>query len=638
MGKIWIAGVGFDVDAKVVRWDDGPKFNARSEFCINPHQTCGNGGRFPYSEKKPVSRSNRVARRPALRSLGDNPTMSAAQAVVRQFILHHDGCPDAASCFNVLHNERGLSCHFLLDNDGTIYQTLDLAWMGFHAAGFNAYSVGIEMSNRGDAKKWPTFYSKKGQARETTTCRIHDHTYLAFQYTKQQYEALEKLVRGLARALPNMPIDYPQQSPGYQAWGEITNANTYAGLLGHYHTTRRKWDPGPFDFKAFCENARGSKCFPVRFASDTEPDVPDDTEDLREAADKLWARNEQKADAGFFPVGPYGEHRLWHGGIHLAGTKGEPVYAVLPGRVMAVRQGGTSGVGSTNFVLMRHDLTVGDATIRFFSLYFHLSDESGGDDVPVWMQGDSWNQNKTRGRVALIDEPLKGRDVVGHIGLAGPDRKPQFHFEIFAAREVAGEVQKNVFTAIDGTAGGRFSMSKQINDAIDTNPKDGQLSRRELLDFFSSNSDSRLARYYATLHVSEWIDSPSWTEALSLAAEFKNVKSRDIEQLVADQITPTLWWDDRVAKHAKLPRDGVVYHYNPIAFVKFINEKLQEANILADVGLGAFDEKDAKEQPPDVLGDIDDVDGDSFVDESELKEEDFGQDLTLEDLASGFPE
>ena len=30
---------------------------------------------------------------------------------------------------SVLQNERGLSCHFLLDNDGTIYQTLDLALM-----------------------------------------------------------------------------------------------------------------------------------------------------------------------------------------------------------------------------------------------------------------------------------------------------------------------------------------------------------------------------------------------------------------------------------------------------------------------------------------------------------------------------
>lgn len=638
MGKVWIAGVGFDVEATVVRWDEGPGFNARSEFCINPHHVCGNGGRFPYSEKKPVNRSNRMARRPALRSLGDNPTLSAAQGVIRQFVLHHDGCPDAETCFNVLHNERGLSCHFLLDNNGVIYQTLDMAYMAFHAAGFNAHSVGIEMSNRGDAKRFPTYYDKGGRIkRDKVTCRIHGHTYLAFEYTEAQYAALEALVRGLARALPNMPIDFPQSSPGAQAWEEIPNAKSYAGLLGHYHTTRRKWDPGPFDFKGFCERTRGGKCFPVKFAKDKPPDVPNDTEELREAADKLWARNEQRAEAGFFPVGPYGEHRLWHGGIHIAGNTGEPVHAVFPGRVMAVRQGGTSNVGSTNFVLMRHDLTIGEATIRFFSLYFHLQTEVGGDEV-AWMQGETWNKNKGSGRVILIDEPLKGRDVIGHIGLAGPDRKPQFHFEIFSAREVTGPIQNSVFTPIDGTAGGRFSTSKLINDPIDKDPKDGELSRRELLTFYSSGADSRLARYYATLHVSEWIANPDWTEALSLAPEFSNLEKRDVEQLVKDQIKPTLWWDDRVSKHAKLPRDGVVYHYNPIAFVKFINEKLQEANILADVGLGAFDVKDAKEQPPDVLGDIDDVDGEFFVDESELEQEDFGQDLTLEDLANGFPE
>jgi hypothetical protein len=224
---------------------------------------------------------------------------------------------------------------------------------------------------------------------------------------------------------------------------------------------------------------------------------------------------------------------------------------------MAVRQGGTSNVGSTNFVLMRHDLTVGDVTIRFYALYFHLEDESSGEDV-VWMQGDDWKKNKGRGRTVLIDEPVKGRDIIGHIGLAGPDRKPQFHFEIFSAKEVTAGIQKTVFTPIDGTAGGRFSISKQVNDAIDTDPRDGELSRRELLNFFSSNNDSRLARYYATLHVSEWTESPSWTEALSLAPEFSSLKKAEIEQLVNDQIKPTLWWDDRVSKHAKLPRDGVV--------------------------------------------------------------------------------
>jgi N-acetyl-anhydromuramyl-L-alanine amidase AmpD len=643
MGKIWVAGVGFEVDAKVVRWDQGPGFNARAEACIRSHQSCP-GGVLPYSRKKPVSRRNRTALRPSLRSLRDNPSLSAAQAVIRQFVLHHDGCPDAASCFNVLHNERGLSCHFLLDNDGTIYQTLDLAFMAFHAAGFNANSIGIEMSNRGDAKAWPSFYATRGQARDVTTCRIHGHTYLAFEYTDAQHKALAALVRGLSRALPNMPIDYPQESPGYQAWGELPGAHSYAGLLGHYHTTRRKWDPGPFDFKKFCESVRGRLSFPLALAKGEQPDVPDDTEELRAAADQLYIANEQRAEAGFFPVGPYGEHRLWHGGVHLSASKGDPVYAPFAGRVMAVRQGGTSGVGSTNFVLMRHDMAVGPRTIRFFTLYFHLADEKGttprggSDGTPGWMESETWKLEKSPRDVILIDEPVEGGDVIGHVGLAGPDLRPQVHFEVFAAEEVTGMIQPGVFTIVDGTAGGRFSTAKAVNESIDIDPSDGKLSRRELLEFFTSNSDRNLARYYGTLHVSEWIASPSWVDSLKLAPEFSGISDQELQALVGDQITPTLWWSDRVAQHAKLPRDGVVYHYNAVTFVKFINEKLQEANALTDVGLGAFDVRDAKERPADVLGDIEDVDGESFVDESELEAEDFGQDLTLEDLANGFPE
>jgi hypothetical protein len=31
---------------------------------------------------------------------------------VKQFVIHHDGCTSADMCFNVLHNERRLSCRF----------------------------------------------------------------------------------------------------------------------------------------------------------------------------------------------------------------------------------------------------------------------------------------------------------------------------------------------------------------------------------------------------------------------------------------------------------------------------------------------------------------------------------------------
>jgi N-acetyl-anhydromuramyl-L-alanine amidase AmpD len=640
MGKIYIAGVAFEVEANVVPWFEGARWDARQNRCIMPSHPC-EGGTLPFSDKMTSNRVNRTALRPLLRAEGDRPTLKGAQAVIKQFVLHHDGCPSAAVCWNVLHNERGLSCHFLLDNDGTIFQTLDLAYMAFHAAGFNAGSIGIEISNRGDAKKEPGFYAQRRQSRDVATCRIHGHTYLAFEYTKAQYAALGGLVRGLTRALPNLPIDYPQSSPGAQAWGALGDPRGYSGLLGHYHTTTRKWDPGPFDFKKFCEGLRGRRSFFVAAGAGDKAEVPDDGDALRAGADAQYKLNEADGDAGFFPVGPYGEHRLWHGGVHLFAKKGAAVHAPFAGRIVAVRVGGGSPVGSTAFVLMRHDMAIGPASVRFWSLAMHLEDEAGREGqagAPPWLSSAGWKQARAPGQVVLLDEPVAAGDVVGRVGLAGPSasRRAQVHVEIFADDEIAGRIKPGVFQPIDGTSGGRFVDDATVLAAIDRAPKDGRLSRRELLDFFRS-SERSLARFYATLHVSEWIASPSWLDALALSPDFAGTSKDDLAALIDEQITPTLWWTDAVARHAKLPRDGVVYHYNPIAFLAFVNQRMLEARLLADVGVGAFRASDAAEKPADVLGDIDDVAGDSFVDPSELVEEDLGHDLGLEDLAEGFP-
>jgi murein DD-endopeptidase MepM/ murein hydrolase activator NlpD len=543
-------------------------------------------------------------------------------------------------CFNVLHNERGLSVHFLLDNDGTIYQTVDLAFMAFHAAGFNANSIGVEMCNRGDAKQWPEFYRQRGQKRDVTTCRIHGHTYLAFDYTAAQYDALKALARGLVRALPNLPLEYPQESPGYQSWAVLPGVRGYAGLLGHYHTTTRKWDPGPFDFKKFCLSIRGRMSFPIPVRGD-KSEVPEDSEALRDACAELFRKNEVEGQAGFFPLGPNGETRLWHGGVHLPAAAGTPVHAPFAGRALVARMGGVSAVGSTNFVLLRHDMSLGPRPIRFYSLYFHLADEREGDkDAPRWLDSADWRRSAAPGRVVLLDEPVEAGDVIGRVGMAGPDdlRGPQVHVEVFAADEVTGQVQAGVFQVLDGTSGGRFLTDRALLDSIDGDPRDGKISRRELADFFHSSADRNLARYYAALHVSEWTPNPPWVDALADSPDFRGVPRAELAQLVEEQIQPTLWWTEAVARHAHLPRDGVVYHYNPIAFVQFVNQKLQEANVLTDVGVGAFSAAEAREKPKDVLGDIDDEAGESFVDPSEIEEQDLRHDLGLAELADGFPE
>ena len=71
------------------------------------------------------------------------------QQVVDQFVIHFDVCGTSRRCFEVLQDKRGLSVHFMLDIDGTIYQTLDVKEAAWHATIANGRSIGIEIANIG---------------------------------------------------------------------------------------------------------------------------------------------------------------------------------------------------------------------------------------------------------------------------------------------------------------------------------------------------------------------------------------------------------------------------------------------------------------------------------------------------------
>jgi hypothetical protein len=295
-GNLIIGGKWFNVDAPIVNWHENG-WDATSLNCFStktdPRPDCkyGLGGQIPYSLPGGLQYTNRYSTRAPLRTAafnnGYNPTYEAAKAVIKKFVIHFDGCATADMCFSVLQNERGLSVHFLLDNDGTIYQTLDLALMSFHAAEFNNDSIGVELCSRGDARTDQHYYDRAVYKREAKPCRINGHTILGWDYTKEQYEAMDMLAKVLLRLLPNIPADYPQTSPGVQNWDTMPQAAVFGfnGYLGHYHCTDNKWDPGPWDFKAFIKKMRGAFCFPVfpKGAPEKDQDkpvIPSDTGDL----------------------------------------------------------------------------------------------------------------------------------------------------------------------------------------------------------------------------------------------------------------------------------------------------------------------------------------------------------------------
>ncbi len=658
MGYLMIGGEPVqDMGPTYKTWEE-TGWDATFEGCVQATQ-CGPGqGAYAADAKNKGLR--RYALRPSLRRVKDvkHPPMDAVQKSIKKFVLHHDGLDSSRLCWHVLHNERGLSCHFLIDNDGTIHQTLDLAYMGFHAAKYNIDSIGVEFCNRGDYRKDPDFYKKRGLTRTTKLCKINDHTIEAWDYTPQQYAAMIELAAVLVRHLPELPLEYPTE-PGsskplwgtlgpVDAVGDSFPAMDFRGYIAHYHLTRRKWDPGPFDFKVFIDKLRGQRSFPLwmpgmvkvgerpLIPSDPSPDVA--AKKIIDETAKYTQHNEAQAGGGFFPVGPWGATRLWHGGIHLPADKDSPVHAPFAGRVVAARTDASSTIGSTNFVLLRHDLNIGKP-IRFFSLYMHLANEAAGDTAPKWLGAKIKRELDGTRSVWGYDHPVEAGEVIGHVGVVGPDdlSAAQVHFEIFSRDELfRGDPE---WQMVDGAAGFRFCDVEEINSLID-NDKDGRLSRAELLEFYAGGEVTDDLRKLVTYHVSEWTDEPSWSEELAKSwLDFrKRSKAKiqtndaddedlDIGALVADQLDPFIWWTEPVAAALGLPKDGTVYHYHPMRFIEKINLRL------LDRGGQVIDPSAA--QLVDTTKITDDGHGDNMFEEAiEKKIDDLH--LTIEDLEKGW--
>jgi len=200
------------------------------------------------------------------------------QRVVDQFVIHFDVCGTSRQCFKVLHDMRDLSVHFMLDLDGTLYQTLDLKERAWHATSSNSRSVGIEIANMGaypaDGKNpFAEWYAKEpdGQTRITIPAAYGDggirtkdfvghparpepivgtiqgQELIQYDFTPQQYRALIKLTATLCKALPQIKCDYPKDAAGQLVRKKLPDAELkrYQGVLGHFHIQTDKVDPGP---------------------------------------------------------------------------------------------------------------------------------------------------------------------------------------------------------------------------------------------------------------------------------------------------------------------------------------------------------------------------------------------------------
>lgn len=204
--------------------------------------------------------------------------LPSLQNVVDQFVLHYDVCGLSEICFKVLHDHRGLSVQFMLDIDGTIYQTLDLKERAWHATISNSRSIGVEIANIGaypakNKDRLDDWYTKDAdgmiQLRPSRTIghlglrphpfhghpdrpdlivgKIQGQELYQYDYTPEQYESLIKLTATLCRVFPKLKCDYPKDAQGMLIPHKLTEKQwqEFSGVLGHYHVQENKVDPGP---------------------------------------------------------------------------------------------------------------------------------------------------------------------------------------------------------------------------------------------------------------------------------------------------------------------------------------------------------------------------------------------------------
>ncbi|MES1207867.1 MAG: N-acetylmuramoyl-L-alanine amidase [Pseudomonadota bacterium] len=320
--SIVVAGQTFEVGRPVVLWSDPQGFDAYQVRCIDQTGGCCDTDGKRFGARKDVP----------------NRTLDELQKVVSQFVLHFDGCVNSRSCFKSMHNRPrprgssgcGLSAHFMIDADGTIYQTLDLMERAFHAEEANSGSVGVEICNRGrvDRSEWPKL-PPDYRTRPTRDVVINGEHHEAYDFRPEQYDSIVALTRTLLRVFPRIKPVIPEKD-GQPLMDTLPDPLAFAGILGHLHVDqqRQKWDPGALDWRRILRALNGFE-FPVQIRSFTE--VPRTQMDLLSARRAAFFNAEERA-SGFFPIAP---GRFWHSGVHIRATAGTTVRAPTRGRIIA---------------------------------------------------------------------------------------------------------------------------------------------------------------------------------------------------------------------------------------------------------------------------------------------------------------
>src|SRR3954465_10238970 len=144
--EIVVAGQLFHTGTRVVTWMDPGGYDAyRVERRFSPlEESSWDKTKDAVKDVHPPNgygfRKDSLTSEEIERVRGGGWDLPTLQKIVDQFVIHYDAAGTSKNCFRTLQDFRGLSVHFMLDLDGTIYQTLDVKERAFHATTSNTRS------------------------------------------------------------------------------------------------------------------------------------------------------------------------------------------------------------------------------------------------------------------------------------------------------------------------------------------------------------------------------------------------------------------------------------------------------------------------------------------------------------------
>lgn len=253
-------GVEYDIGVRIYRWNESSGYNGY----LTKRSVVKSISNKTGKKRTRVIKGPRYGKRRRM-----NPLKQPVD-VITQLLVHHSGADraDPSVMYNVLYNERGLSCHFATEDDGRMWQFNDAVDRCWHAGKHNNMSVGNECCLYPLAEKHPRYYDEERRKRtgnlEHTVMEdiIHGRKMKVFCFTEPQINSLSKLYAGMwvaighqrrggfSGAFDNPPL-FPRDRSGGIPRGIIEKPRKHVGLIGHLQCTRRKIDPAGFPWENF---------------------------------------------------------------------------------------------------------------------------------------------------------------------------------------------------------------------------------------------------------------------------------------------------------------------------------------------------------------------------------------------------